>query len=123
MPPAVALQGPPMAGVLNWIAPQAIADEGEAPALAAVAQRHQHLGSHFGVGAAELQLGVELIAANSADPTHPKDIDATPEDPILRIQVFRWLKSFRESNAHLALDRQGEIFKGHLEKFKISPLS
>jgi hypothetical protein len=29
-----------------------------------------------------------LIAANSADPIHPKDIDATPEDPALRMRVW-----------------------------------
>ncbi len=28
-----------------------------------------------------------LIAASPADPTHPKDIDATPADPNLRRRV------------------------------------
>lgn len=57
-----------------------------------------------------------LIAASSADPSHPKDIDATPEDPALRSQVWSWLKAFRESEDRLVLDCQQEILKEYRRK-------
>ena len=38
-----------------------------------------------------------LIAASAADPVHPKDIDATPAEPLLRLQIWQWLDSFRAS--------------------------
>jgi len=57
-----------------------------------------------------------LIAASSADPIHPKDIDATPEDPALRMRVWSWLKAFRESDDRLVLDLQGGIFGEYRNK-------
>jgi hypothetical protein len=57
-----------------------------------------------------------LIAASSADPTHPKDIDATPEDPALRMRVWSWLKTFRESDDRLVLDLEQKIFEEYRNK-------
>jgi hypothetical protein len=57
-----------------------------------------------------------LIAASSADPSHPKDIDATPDDPALRSQVWSWLKTFRESEDRLVLDCQQGIFREYRKK-------
>lgn len=57
-----------------------------------------------------------LIAASSADPIHPKDIDATPEDPALRLQVWSWLKAFRESEARLVLDLHQGILGEYRKK-------
>jgi hypothetical protein len=57
-----------------------------------------------------------LIAASSADPTHPKDIDATPEDPALRMRVWSWLKAFRESDNHLVLDLEQKILGEYRNK-------
>jgi predicted nucleic acid-binding protein len=45
-----------------------------------------------------------LIAASAADPITPKDIDATPQEPELRLQVWEWLNEFQFSDAHLVLD-------------------
>jgi len=46
-----------------------------------------------------------LIAASAADPIHPKDIDATPADPALRMQVWSWLDRFQRSDSRLAACR------------------
>ena len=45
-----------------------------------------------------------LIAASAADPVHPKDIDATPTDPTLRMLVWKWLSEFEQSDCRLVLD-------------------
>lgn len=57
-----------------------------------------------------------LIAASAADPQHPKDIDATPPDPALRQQVWRWLDAFQQSESHLVLDGAGAIFDEYNRK-------
>jgi hypothetical protein len=62
VPPGVASEGPREAGVLNRIALEALADEGETPALAAEAQGHHLLGAHTGIWAAEPQLGLKVVA-------------------------------------------------------------
>lgn len=51
-----------------------------------------------------------LVAASSADPSRPKDIDATPEDPAMRQIIWQWLTEFDESNSHLVLDEAGKIY-------------
>lgn len=57
-----------------------------------------------------------LIAASAADPTHPKDIDATPADPALRMQIWQWLNDFQTSPSRLVLDRAGNIFDEYNKK-------
>jgi len=51
-----------------------------------------------------------LIAASAADPTHPKDIDATPDEPMLRQQIWAWLDKFEQSETRMVLDSDMEIF-------------
>lgn len=50
-----------------------------------------------------------LIAASAADPKHAKDIDATPDDPMLREKVWEWLSKFKSSNSRMILDGEGKI--------------
>jgi len=57
-----------------------------------------------------------LIAASAADPVNPKDIDATPQDPRLREQVWCWLDAFQRSDARLVLDTEGKIFGEYCNK-------
>jgi hypothetical protein len=57
-----------------------------------------------------------LIAASAADPTSPKDIDATPTDPRLRAKVWRWLDAFQASDSRLVLDCGNEIRKEYDNK-------
>lgn len=57
-----------------------------------------------------------LIAASAADPTHPKDIDATPDDPLERLKVWQWLDAFQQSESRLVLDLAGEIYKEYNKK-------
>ncbi len=57
-----------------------------------------------------------LIAASAADPVHPKDIDATPTDPTLRMLVWKWLSEFEQSDCRLVLDGAGEIYKEYNRK-------
>lgn len=57
-----------------------------------------------------------LIAASSADPLHPKDIDATPADPLLRMQVWTWLDRFQKGDSRMVLDMAGEIYKEYNNK-------
>jgi len=57
-----------------------------------------------------------LIAASSADPQHPKDIDATPPDPQLRRQIWAWLDRFQQSESRLVLDLAGGIYKEYNHK-------
>lgn len=57
-----------------------------------------------------------LIAASAGDPQDPKDIDATPEDPSLRLKIFCWLDAFRASPSHLVLDEVGKILKEYRNK-------
>lgn len=57
-----------------------------------------------------------LIAASAGDPQHPKDIDATPTDPLLRKKVWSWLDEFQQSDSRLVLDLAGEILKEYNNK-------
>lgn len=57
-----------------------------------------------------------LIAASAADPVHPKDMDATPSDPNLRLQVWEWLEQFRCSEARLVLDTENKIYEEYTHK-------
>jgi hypothetical protein len=57
-----------------------------------------------------------LIAASAADPVNPRDIDATPRDPSLRLKVWEWLKEFRSSSSCLVLDQEGKIFEEYKNK-------
>jgi hypothetical protein len=57
-----------------------------------------------------------LIAASAADPAHPKDIDATPADPSLRIRVWEWLYTFQSSSSRMVLDQTGAIFSEYRNK-------
>ncbi|MCY3536511.1 MAG: hypothetical protein OXI08_10985 [Cyanobacteria bacterium MAG IRC4_bin_6] len=57
-----------------------------------------------------------LIAASAGDPQDPKDIDATPEDPSLRLKIFCWLDAFRASPSHLVLDEVSKILKEYRNK-------
>lgn len=60
-----------------------------------------------------------LIAASAADPEHPSDIDATPDDPALRMAVWQWLNAFHESDSRLVLDEAGEIFHEYGRKLGV----
>jgi hypothetical protein len=57
-----------------------------------------------------------LIAASAADPVHPKDIDATPSDPDLRLHVWEWLERFRSSDARMVLDAENKIYEEYTNK-------
>ncbi len=57
-----------------------------------------------------------LIAASAADPTDPKDIDATPADPKLRMQVWQWLSAFQESSSRMVLDSVNGIYDEYKKK-------
>ena len=47
---------------------------------------------------------------------HPKDIDATPTDPELRMEVWSWLDEFQQSDSRLVLDLSGEIYNEYNNK-------
>ena len=49
-----------------------------------------------------------LIAASAADPLHPKDIDATPDDPSMRLIVWKWLDEFDTGPSRIVLDATKE---------------
>lgn len=57
-----------------------------------------------------------LIAASAGNPEDPKDIDATPQDPSLRLEIFRWLDEFRAAASRLVLDHAFKIFKEYGNK-------
>src|SRR5690554_3921156 len=57
-----------------------------------------------------------LIAASAADPIHPRDNDATPEDPSLRMKVWEWLDHFQQSDSRLVLDTELKIFDEYRRK-------
>lgn len=57
-----------------------------------------------------------LIAASAADPINPKDIDATPPDPALRLQVWEWLETFRASGSKMVLDTDNKIYDEYNNK-------
>lgn len=57
-----------------------------------------------------------LIAASAADPTDPKDIDATPSDPEERMKVWQWLSKFQDSSSRLVLDAATEIYSEYQNK-------
>lgn len=52
-----------------------------------------------------------LIAASAANPVHPKDIDATPRDPAMRLKVWLWLDEFNSSTSRMVLDSGGKYMK------------
>ncbi len=45
-----------------------------------------------------------LIAASAGHPSNPKDIDATPQDPLLRRTIWEWLSRFTDSDSRMVLD-------------------
>jgi hypothetical protein len=51
-----------------------------------------------------------LIAASAANPSDPKDIDATPVDPNQRMRVWAWLSKFEECSSRMVLDSAGGIY-------------
>ena len=57
-----------------------------------------------------------LIAASAADPQHLQEIDATPTDPVVRMQVWDWLNQFAQSDSRLVLDFAGEIYREYTNK-------
>ena len=57
-----------------------------------------------------------LIAASAGDPVNPAAIEATPEDPALREEVWHWLVRFQNSDTRLVLDRAGKIFDEYMKK-------
>lgn len=57
-----------------------------------------------------------LIAASASDPAHPKDVDATPDDPALRREIWTWLDEFQRSDSRLVLDREGQIYDEYTHK-------
>lgn len=57
-----------------------------------------------------------LIAASAADPIHPKDNDATPNDPALRMKVWEWLERFQQGDSRLILDADLKIFDEYHQK-------
>ena len=57
-----------------------------------------------------------LIAASAVDPAHSHDIGAEPADPGQRLLVWKWLDEFANSDAHLVLDQQGQIFEEYHHK-------
>ena len=50
-----------------------------------------------------------VFAASAADPVNPKDIDATPDVPELREQVWDWLDRFQRGDSRMVLDASGRI--------------
>lgn len=57
-----------------------------------------------------------LIAASAAHPENHSDIDATPGDPELRLQVWQWLDKFQDSESRMILDYDGRIWREYLHK-------
>lgn len=58
-----------------------------------------------------------LIAASAAMPTTPKEIDATPHDPELRLQIWKWLNEFSQSKStNLVLDTACQILEEYNNK-------
>ncbi|KKZ15215.1 MAG: hypothetical protein TH68_01575 [Candidatus Synechococcus spongiarum 142] len=57
-----------------------------------------------------------LIAASAGHPQDSKDIDATPKDLSLRLQIFNWLDQFSKSQSHLVLDDAQKIYKEYRNK-------
>lgn len=57
-----------------------------------------------------------LIAASAGDPVHPKDIDATPQEPERRFEVWTWLSEFQSNESRLVLDSAGKIYEEYCKK-------
>lgn len=57
-----------------------------------------------------------LIAASAANPTDPKDIDATPPEPEQRMRVWSWLNEFQNSSSRMVLDGAGGILSEYKNK-------
>jgi len=50
-----------------------------------------------------------LIGASAVDVTSPSARKAIPEDPALRLKIWRWLNAFKDSCERLVLDRPWQI--------------
>lgn len=59
-----------------------------------------------------------LIAASAADPVNPTDIDATPNEPEVRLAVWKWLDTFQRSDSRLVLDFEHQIEAEYNRKLK-----
>ena len=57
-----------------------------------------------------------LIAASAVDANSPITLEATPDDPELRLRVWEWLATFQESPSRLVLDGQDQILKEYTNK-------
>lgn len=57
-----------------------------------------------------------LIAASAAAPDRDGELDATPEDPALRLEVWAWLDQFQQSESRMVLDSAGKIFEEYQRK-------
>ena len=57
-----------------------------------------------------------LIAASAADPVSPADIDATPQDPLVRHRIWQWLDEFQASDSRLVLDDGQDIYDEYRHK-------
>ena len=57
-----------------------------------------------------------LIAASAGAPVNPTDIDATPQDPLVRRRVWQWLFAFQDSDSRLVLDFGQEIYGEYQNK-------
>ncbi len=57
-----------------------------------------------------------LIAASAADPVYPKDIDATPHDPTMRLKVWEWLDEFSSGTSRMVLDSGNRIYEEYCNK-------
>jgi flavodoxin len=59
-----------------------------------------------------------IYAASAAYPSNPKDIDATPADPFLRMKIWQWLDEFDQGSSRLILDYQHQIQKEYGNKLR-----
>lgn len=57
-----------------------------------------------------------LIAASAAHQGSPSDIDATPDDPELQLQIWQWLDNFQNSESRMILDSDDKIRKEYQHK-------
>lgn len=57
-----------------------------------------------------------LIGASAVDAASHIARDATPEDPLLREQIWQWLSDFQQSASRLVLDGQGRINEEYANK-------
>lgn len=57
-----------------------------------------------------------LIAASAGHPMTPTDIDATPMEPALRLEIWGWLDQFERSDSRLVLDSACKIWDEYNNK-------